>query len=264
MRYTSSLYKEIVAGEHHFETRVSIGESGLLIDKNGDYITFGNSRDRILVDNGGAESGYGESMLISVSTKNQLFATPGVGNTCAGEIDVEMLAPAANIAVRSRVVPYVRAVEDGGQERASEWLQKGVYYVDDRSKEDIGNRTKLTLHGVDAMLFAEADFPDNVDHDWPAPDYLVVYDIEEALGAVFDDHAYEIIQNGYQIQWPQGYSCREVLGYIGALYGGNWVVGDRGELTLITIGDLPKETRYLIDKNGNYITFGKGRDRIIV
>ena len=56
MQATSALYRELLTGNYTVETRVSIGDSGLLIDKSGDYITFGGVR--ILVSASGADGGY--------------------------------------------------------------------------------------------------------------------------------------------------------------------------------------------------------------
>ena len=44
MQQTSALYKELLAGDYTVETRVAIGESGLLVEKTGDHITFGGTR----------------------------------------------------------------------------------------------------------------------------------------------------------------------------------------------------------------------------
>jgi hypothetical protein len=55
---------------------------------------------------------------------------------------------------------------------------------------------------------------------------------------------------------------REVLGFIAAMYGGNWVITKEGKLSLITLAGLPEETNYLVTNFGNPITFGG--DRILV
>jgi hypothetical protein len=47
-----------------------------------------------------------------------------------------------------------------------------------------------------------------------------------------------------------------VLGYIAAMYAGSFVMSDLGELRLIPINNIPKETRRLIDQSGNAILFG--------
>ena len=64
--------------------------------------------------------------------------------------------------------------------------------------------------------------------------------------------------SGYEIPSPAGYSCREVIGYIGAMYTGSWAMTATGELMLVTLTGLPKETNYLIvgGSDNRAITFG--------
>ena len=64
---------------------------------------------------------------------------------------------------------------------------------------------------------------------------------------------------GYMIQYPAGYSQREVLGYIAAAYAGCFIISDIGELKLIVLGGIPKESRVLVDGAGLAITFGGTR-----
>lgn len=73
---------------------------------------------------------YTEAQLISLSTSHTLFDTqPGVGNCISGEISVELLAPDSDIPIMATVIPCVRATT-GTQ--YSEWLQKGIYFIDTR------------------------------------------------------------------------------------------------------------------------------------
>lgn len=260
MQNVSTLYQDIVAGNHWFETRLVIGDTGVLVEKSGDAITFGGVR--ILVATSGPDAGYGENMLVSMSTKKPLFSsTPSVGNTCAGEIDVKIIKPTALISVKSQLAPFVRAT-DGS--RYSEWIPKGKYFVDTRSETTLGDDVLLSLHGFDAMLFADEDYPAETELLWPAKDIKVVEEIATSMGVGIDSRVYEIIKNGYSVQYPAGYSKREVLGYIGAMYAGNWCMNDYGELMLIPIAELPKETRYLIAGNGDNRTITFGGVRILV
>ena len=55
---------------------------------------------------------------------------------------------------------------------------------------------------------------------------------------------------------------REVLENIAAMYAGSFIMSDTGELLLVTMFGIPKETSYLIDNVGFAITFGG--DRILV
>lgn len=258
MQQTSALYQELIASENHwFETTLVIGDSGRLIDNVGDYITFGGTA--ILVDTGGPDSGFGESTLMSLQTSHSVFNqnVPVVGSAVSGEIDITMIDPAGNIPKMARLAPYVR-VTDGV--RVSEWLPKGVYFVDTRytSHNDNGLNV-LTIHGYDSMLMFEEDYPSDDEHDYPMLDTDMVQHIANSIDISVDPRTFERMNRGYMFPLPVGYSSREMLGFIAASYGGNFIISDENQLLLIKLGDLPAETNYLIDAAGDAITFGEDR-----
>lgn len=259
MQQTSETYKELLADylngapDMKTETRLAIGKNGVLITKRGESITFGGVS--ILVGATGADGGYDESLLVSMQAEFHVFSddTPSVGGCVAAEISVEMVKPLSEIPRQARLVPYVR-LTDGT--RYSEWIQKGVFYVDTREKlEDGSSIEKIKLHGYDDMLKAEQDYPASR-LAWPARDIDAVREIAEFIGVSVDPRTVSLMGRGYPVQYPAGYSCREVLGYIAAMYAGCFVMSDAGELRLITIYGIPKETRYLIAAAGQPITFG--------
>lgn len=261
MHETSKLYQEILAGPHTVEVSLAIGESGKLITEFGDYITFGG--DRILVANSGADSGYQMKQLYTVDVDSRLFAesTPSVGNCIASEIDVVMITPHGEIVRQARITPYVR-LADHRHDKHSEWLQKGVFYIDTREQtaNEYGRRV-LHLTGFDAIAKTECAYPDSV-LDWPAKDIDVVREIAAAMGVNVDTRTVVLMQNSYSIKYPAEYTQREVLGYIASLYGGSWVMSDLGELRLVILNSIPPETSYLVDPGGNVLLFGG--DRILV
>lgn len=259
MQETSALYKRLFSGPHRAETRVAIGDIGVLIDGRGDYITFGGTR--ILVSRSGADAGYDEGMLMSVSTISQVFKSnkPEVGCCVSGEIELTMLKPAGDIPRTAQVVPYVRLVAGG---EYSEWIQKGVYYVDTRSvNNDDSGVNILTLHGYDAMMKSEQEYTG--EHlAWPSTDLEVVKDIAGMMGVQVEPETLAQINMGYSVQLPVDYTCREVLGFVAAMYAGSFVMSDLGELKLIRLNGIPKETRYLVDNAGYAITFGGDRIKV--
>lgn len=265
MQQTSALYKELLSDYQtghpgvKCETRLAIGDPGVLITRQGEAITFGGVS--ILVGASGGDGGYDEALLVSMEADFQIFSdeSPIVGNCVSAEIDVQMIKPVAELPRQARLVPYVR-LTDGT--RSSEWIQKGVFYIDTRSKvEDGSSIEKIKLHGYDDMLKAEQDYPAST-LSWPARDIDAVREIAEFIGISLDPRTAPIINRGYRIQYPTGYSCRDVLGYIAAMYAGCFIMSDLGELRLVTIYGIPKETRYLVDTTGFAITFGG--DRILV
>lgn len=267
MQSTSALYKSIMANENHwFEVAVTIGDSGVLIDENKDWIDFGalylngsfiDSKTAILVETGSPDDGVRENALISLVTSNQLFNGnfPSIGNAIAGQVDLHLLDLGFNIPRMAEIRPYVRAT-DGF--RVSEWIPQGVYYTDTRYiSKNKDNLDICQLTGYDAMLKADQAYP----HDTVTKASDVVKNIAGLMGLTFeniDAHVWEIIpvNGGDQIQCSGEYTCREHLQYIAALYGGNWTMTNEGKLNLVLINDIPYETNLLTDNIGYTINFG--------
>ena len=107
MQTTSALYKEIIAGDHWFETKLVIGDEFYLIDESKNYITFGGTRIYYDSDSGG----YSANMLKEIKTTQHVFTddNPAVGCCVSAEIDVTMIKPTATIAKMSSLKPFVRA-----------------------------------------------------------------------------------------------------------------------------------------------------------
>ena len=258
MQETSSIYKRLLADPGHWkEYALVIGESGVLVDEFSNRITFGGTA--ILVATTDADSGFRESSIISMSTQKSIFSdsNPTVGNCIAGQITVEMMKPKGDIPRRARLSPYVRLTN--GKEH-SEWIQKGVFFIDHREYSGDKNE-RMVINGYDHIILTEEEFPSST-HEWPRTDIDVVRDIAAEIGTDLDRRTVQIMNKGYKINYPAGYSMREVLENIAAMYAGSFIMSDTGELLLITMFGIPKETKYLIDNAGFAVTFGG--DRILV
>lgn len=231
MQSVSDIYKEIVAGD--YETQVK-----LLIN--------------------GTE--YGHDMLRTLKTKGRVFTQdlPTVGGCYSGEIDITMQKPSQSIPKKAKLQVYVRA-HDLGHTLFSEWIPKGVYYIDTRKTSEDGTKIKiLTLRGYDDMLKAEMDYADSA-LVWPAADIDVLQEIAGFMGVELDERTVETVVNGYEIPYTEGYSCREMLGFIAGMYAGNFIMSDSGKLRLVVQGDVDDsegDESYLINEDGYAITFG--------
>ena len=258
MQETSSLYKRLLADPGHWkEYTLVIGEQGVLVDEFSNRITFGGTA--ILVATTSADSGFRESSITSMSTQKSIFSdsNPTVGNCIAGQITVEMMKPKGDIPRRARLAPYVRLTN--GDEH-SEWIPKGVFFIDHREYSGDENE-RMTVYGYDHIILTEDEFPSST-HTWPRKDIDVVRDIANEIGTSIDRRTVQIMNKGYKINYPAGYSMREVLENIAAMYAGSFIMSDTGELLLVTMFGIPKETSYLIDNVGFAVTFGG--DRILV
>lgn len=261
MQQTSDTYKRILAsGDYWFENSVTVGDSGRLVDNDGGLILFGG--DAILVDTGGPEAGFREDKLISVKSNHEFFAdgTPGVGSAVAGYVDVQMKAP-YNVPKKARVSLYSRAENDT---EVSEWVPQGVYFIDTREQTNTGlGYDVLKFQAYDAMLLAEVSYPSDSEHDYPMLDKDMVQFIADNMridpngrGIQVDPRTWEIMTAGHYFPLPVGYSMREVLCMIAAAYAGNFIISPVGELLLVSMFDLPPETRHLITEDGFTVTFG--------
>ena len=232
MQSTSALYQTIIAGDHWFETRLVIDGVGT----------------------------YGETDLFAMYTTHEMFHnSPTIGSAVAGEITVKMVYPQdVTIPTMAKLLPQVRACNATQQ---SEWISQGVYYIDTRERTvtEYGESV-LELHGYDAMLKAEQMYNGRITGD--STDIQMVNEIAYQMGVSVDSRTTALMTAAYTIPLPTGYSYREVLGYIASMYVGCFIITDEGKLRLVSITELPPETNYLIDEQGDAITFGG--DRILV
>ena len=229
---------------------VSETYKSLLIDE-GHYfeysIAFGNTT---------ADNGYKEDDLVNVEAVYKSFSEerPSVGGCLSAELTVEMFTPLETIPRMAKVRPYVR-VTNGAQ--TSEWVPQGVFWIDTReSSKNDDERDVTVFHAYDGMMKAETDYS-GTSLNWPAADVDVVEEIAAKLGVGVDDRTWDVMTRGYGITLPAGFTLREVLSNIAAMYAGNWVMNYNGDLLLVALNSIPPETNYLISEISDSITFGE-------
>lgn len=130
---------------------------------------------------------------------------------------------------------------------ATDWVRKGDYFIDTREWD--AQHEFLTITGYDAMLKGEVPYLTTGDvGQWPKVDTDVVDEICTKLDVELDTRS--VLDKGYMVQLPavssdgsDSYTVREVLGYIGAMYGGNWIISDEGKLLLVPL--VPTQTAAL-------------------
>jgi len=279
MQTTSDLYRQILSSDNHwFETKVRINN----VDY-GEDVLFSVSTETAMFTNdpevGRAIAGEIDVSLLSpdetippmakvepfVRIASYMSTNPDVYI----ENDILVLDSVATIS--SNIVQFdgsattrndIVFFQRGYYPTYSEWLPKGVFYIDTRETSRNGNGLNiLSIHGYDAMLFAEQLYPSTT-HAWPMIDTAVVQEMAATMGVVVDPRTYNLMTSGYMIPLPGSYSIREVLGYIASMYVGSFIMTETGLLRLVSITELPEETNYLINNAGDAITFGG--DRILV
>lgn len=192
---------------------------------------------------------YGQDKIVSLSTSGGLFAegTLGAGGAVAGEIDLQLYDP-GSIPKMAKLIPYYRFAA-GNQ--VSEWIQKGVYYIDTRSQD--GN--VLTIHGFDDMLKAEQVWYPDQSLEFPMSMQAAATEIAGIMGVTIDSRTQ--FNALYQVDYPANdWTLRDILRFIAAAHAANWVMTDLGQLRMVPIYEIPDTTSYLVDEYGNAITFG--------
>lgn len=285
MQNTSALYRQLYALQNHwFETKVNING----VDYHEDQLFAVSTSSQLFARNpevGKAVAGEINVTLINPADDIPIMAVvrpyvrvcgyivaaeqPRVMGgivylTDASSIDGEDIATLDGAAINSDIVYYPNITEL----QQSEWLPKGVYYIDTRQTSHNDDGVALMeLHGYDAMLKAEQYWGDDMmpPGGWPEEgltDIQVVQMIAEKMDVAVDSRTVTDMDGGYKIPMPIGYTLREVLGYLAAPYLGCFIMTEQGKLRMVSILDLPPETNYLIDNAGYAITFGG--DRILV
>ena len=210
MQNVSALYNSIMSGSHHFEYKAVI-----------------------------AGTTYPQSSLISIRTSASVFDDFGIGQANAASLELSLI-PQGTIPRIAEIKLYVRAVNDILQ---SEWLPKGVFFIDTRKTDDAGI---MTITGYDAMLKSEVVFLK--EGSWVSQSALdVVETIAADMGVSVADETLDLLEDmEYQIPFipemgDNGTTSREMLSLIGVMHAGNWAITDGGKLKLFVLTDIADE-----------------------
>jgi hypothetical protein len=227
MIQTTAKYKEILKNPRHWkETRLNI--SGV------DYM---------------------EADIISASIhKTGIFSTFDIGNCVSRELDIEIL-PKGTIPRQAKIQAFVRLVLDSD---FSEWIPQGTFFIKHREKDKATGALSITA--FDSMLKTDEVWL-NEQYDlenWPMPQTDAVSDIAYRIGVEVDQRT--VLSDKFPVDYPVDengdMTMREVLSGIAISNAGNWVITLEGKLLLLKISDLPPETNYLINEDGDSITLG--------
>ena len=195
---------------------------------------------------------YGMDSIEAAELDQSLFDTVSVGNTACAVFTMTFHPTAAP----PRMAQVRAWARDKG---AADWTPLGIFWIDERAERD----GKLTVTCYDVMMAAEREWRPADTEAFPMTMERAAQVIAAAMGTGLDPRC--AFNSGYMVDYPaEGYTMREVLGYIAAAHGGNWLVTAAGRLLLVPLyGSMPPETRYLIEEEeGSAITFGGVRIRI--
>lgn len=191
---------------------------------------------------------YSMDSLTSASFEQPLFDSFSVGNACAAQLTLSYYDNNINPATMAKVIAYCRKKNSNDA-----WIQLGVFYVDTR-ETSTDRLTTLTCY--DSMLKADQLFlSEVVEDDWPQKQTKVVADICTRMQVLLDPRTN--INPNYDVDIPFDLNIRDVLGYIAAANGGNWIITSENKLLLVPLfSSMPAETSLLITEDGDRIVFG--------
>ena len=106
---------------------------------------------------------------------------------------------------------------------ATEWKEFGTFYIDQRDTSFAG---LVTIDCYDAMLKTNQNYLDGSDTaaNWPKSMKSVVEEIAYRIGVGIDLRTRIKTGADYVVPYPSGKTMSQVLGYIGACHGGNWII----------------------------------------
>ena len=203
-----------------------------------------------------AKARIGNKDYFSISApkiNRSLMTTPlSVGNCISATMTLSMLTDDELIA--KRPITIMGRLESDGKH--SEWMEFGTFYINQR---DTSYEGLVTIECYDAMLKTNQQYLETDDtSDWPKTMLDVVSEIAFRIGVGIDPRTRINTGDDYMVPAPTGKTMMQVLGYIGACHGGNWIITEENLLRLVPLITSPGETFHIIDENFEKIKAGDG------
>lgn len=183
-----------------------------------------------------------------------LMTSPlSVGNCISATLNLSILTD-DEITAKTPVVIWGRLYNE---KTATEWMEFGTFYIDQR---DTSFEGLVTIDCYDAMLKTNQSYLDGTDTsgNWPKSMKSVVEEIAYRIGVGIDERT--LIRTGadYVVPYPSGKTMAQVLGDIGACHGGNWIITEENLLRLVPLTTSPDETFHVIDHDYEKIKTSDG------
>lgn len=189
---------------------------------------------------------YGSDAEISHEVKSQLFEGFGIGNANCKTLTLSIVAE--TIPRGAEIERYVRLVNG---DTASEWVEKGRFIANRRAQDE----EIWDIEAYDYMRKAETEWIPTDDLEFPMSMKTAAEIIAELMGVEIDPRT--VLSEAYTVDYPANdYTLRDILCFIAAAHGGNWIMTDENKLHLVALFGIPPETHCLVDEHGDAITFG--------
>lgn len=182
-----------------------------------------------------------------------LMSSPlSVGNCTSATLTLSILTDDPILA-ENPITIMGRLTSEG---QYSEWLEFGTFYINQRNTSYEG---LITVDCYDAMLKANQSYLESDDTTgWPKSMKEVVEEIAYRIGVGIDPRTRINTGSDYVVSAPTGKTMVQVLGYIGACHGGNWIITEENLLRLVPLIPIADETFHIIDADYARIKAGDG------
>lgn len=182
-----------------------------------------------------------------------LMTTPlSVGNCISATMSMSMLTSDPILSQRPITI-WGRLESDGAY---SEWKEFGTFFINQR---DTSFEGLITVDCFDAMLKANQPYlKSNDTTGWPKTMLDVVSEIAYRIGVGIDPRTRINTGDEYVVPAPTDKTMIQVLGYIGACHGGNWIITEENLLRLVPLVNSPAETFHVISENYEKIKTSSG------
>jgi hypothetical protein len=147
-----------------------------------------------------------------------------IGNVFSRKLNLSV-KPKGTIPKMAAVEVYMRM---NGASGPTEWLAQGKYFIDTRRKSGLAT----SFECYDKVLMMEQPFvAEGEALVYPMSMADAITKVCTALSITFANPS--SIQSGFQIEYPNDLTMREVLGYIADANAGNFIINSSGDLQLI-------------------------------
>lgn len=155
-----------------------------------------------------------------------------VGNCASATLSFSILTQ--NTIPKSAEIHLMkRLADDAG--RFTEWLPAGTFFISKRKPDAVTGLQ--TFQCYDAMLKANTPYPVSDEADFPKTMAACILEIASFIGVDVDERTWDYIESGgdYVVPLPNGLTMTRVLGNIGAVHGGNWIISLEGKLLFVPL-----------------------------
>ena len=184
---------------------------------------------------------YTDEDIRSGSIERPLFQDLSIGNACEASLKL-VFKKKTTIPRMASIVPY--AFEN------DEWEKLGTFYIDERDESNF-----MSVIAYDSMLKADKIWVPDQSLEFPMTMKNAVDEISSIMGVSVDSRT--SVSTSYTIDYPANeITLRDVLCYIAAAHGANWIITREDKLLLIPLVSIPGETNFLVTEDGDGILIG--------